>query len=363
MAFPEMAVVTGSAEVTIVTCCLVQGVHAPLCGQAHIICAGVVIIALEVSARDALTRGACVPQGAGIVVITGFALNVLVGAPLSRLTIVQGARIAVSTVRAAHGGTFPFLALVADSTRVTVIAEQIVIHMHAAKGRGAGILRAVVVIVTIEVLGKGALTRHTNVALGALIAVVARCPVKGLVQAPLRRVAGFRCAPVAVVTFQDRPSDTVTHNALVARGAGITVSAGLLVVQVDTTARPGATVRGAGVDIVAVEIGGKNAGPPSANVPFGASVSIIARCPVEGLMHAAHQSITGVARALIPIIAVQGLRTGQTLATAAAISHSTNVAIRTGSINRRELAPLQRVAGVYGARVAVVAKGCDASFT
>jgi len=241
--------VAGGAEVVVVAGAGVQAVDAAGGGVTGIVGAGVSVLTSQEVIVNTLARGAVVPEGAGVGIVT-FSRGGEVSAPLGEAGVL-GAGIAV-------------------------VARRTILGMDAARQRVAGIKGALIVVVAQGGTRKLARAVLAVISRSALVGVVALLLV-GQVGAPHPRQAGIVGTGVGIIAGKDlRTGLAGSLAARVLQGADVAVLAGRLVVNVDAT-RPGlAGIVGAEVPVVAVDRRSGLALAPHALVAESAAIRVVA---------------------------------------------------------------------------------------
>jgi len=225
--------------------------------------------------------------------------------------------------------------------------------VHAPRIRIAGITGAAVAITTIEGARSAANTVSTNVARGAGISIIAGIDI-GDVDAAHCRVAGIGGADIVVVAGEEGTALALAVGAEVFHCAEVLVVAIALggVVFAQTIA---ADVIGAKVEIITVYGRAAGAGSFNARIVDSATVAIAA-WTVSVLMLATTFSETDVLCAEILIVAIEGAF-ANALAAAAGISCRAGVLVVAGVGVFYVNTPVSRVTKVVSTKIPVVAIG------
>ncbi len=164
--------VTGSADIAIIARGLVEKVEAPGLGIARIMGARVLIVARQQARRQALPIAAVVAQGAGIVVITLPRHGLMETPPCGRTTISSTLVTVVAHQRvASHTG--PINTTITDGTGISILAASRIGSMHTTALGVAGIIRADIVIGTVQSNATGAQAILTGITNSAWIGILA----------------------------------------------------------------------------------------------------------------------------------------------------------------------------------------------
>jgi len=300
-ACPAAARVAGGAGVVVVARSIVVGVHAAGGGVAAVVGAEVAIVAVGRRAAHARPTAARVAGRTGVAVITRGGV-VGVHAAGGGVAAVVGTDIAIVAVRRRAAHARPAAARVVSGTGVAVIARGRIVRVHAAGGGVAAVVGTDVAIVAGRRRAAHARPAAASVVGGAGITVVARDVVVD-VHATSLRIANVVGTDIAVVTVGRRAPDTRPIGAGVAGGAGVAVAARGRIVGVRAASGRVTVVVGADVAIVAVRRQAAHARPPTAGVVGGAGVAVVARGGIVDV-HTATLRITGIVGARVAVVTV-----------------------------------------------------------
>jgi len=243
---------------------------------------GVVVITVDGIGADAKSIEAVVDARAGVAVI---ALGRVGGVETDSVVAdVLGADVRVRAVFGlsnALGGQ----AAVVDGAGVTVVALAWLENVDAAVGGITEVLRAGVLIITVELTGAHARARRAGVGQGAHVLVVTWARV-GDGDAPLIGLTEIVCARISILAVRWTARNAQTRGAGVTHGTEIAVFAGRGVVRVFTAQVLGAGVVGAGVIVIAVHQGDAFALTRHAGVVVRTGVVVV--------------TVTGLGRVLAP---------------------------------------------------------------
>jgi len=343
-------VVTGSAEISVVTQGLVERGHAPHSGVAGVVSARVVISAHLLTAAHTQAVLADVELSAHIAVVAVRTREFEVDAAVRRNARVVGAVVAVVAARRRTPNALSILAAVLDGTDVAVVAGFLVALVYTARCRVARIIRAVIPIVAVHLVPAEAHPLHTLRVEGTRIGVVAQessmmshertlarsrvavgLEAEGVLAIRSRaidyslRVDGALVGPRFLVAQQGAVAQVVivkgidallvaltlaTHrsalapafHALVCNRTGVFVVALGLVGRILAPAGLGAEVVGARVVVIAIHRV-SNARAVRTMVGYGAGIVVAAVSGVEDLVHAAILACTLVLSAVVAVIA------------------------------------------------------------
>lgn len=265
---------------------------------------------------------------------------------------IVGAEVAIVTVHAAASTTSPAGAKLIRGTGITIIAGQFIRLVDAPYPGLATVVSAGVPITAYPPRPRLALTGGAGIALCADLAIVARDLV-GLEATASFREADIVGTQIAIIAGEAPGADALAQVAVVRGGANIIVVARDLIELVATADGRVTVVCGANVVIVAIEQPGRDTGTISTTLPHGAGIVIIAGT-VLGQMLAPPASRAGIRGAGVQVIALQS-RPGETFAPLAEVIHGTIVAVIAWGTTKGMDAPGLRIAGICGAWICIVA--------
>jgi len=273
-------------------------------------------------------------------------------APRTRGATVGGATVAVVAVKLARALAQAQAALVGSGTHVAVVAGCGIELVGTSRFRVATVVGTYIVVVAVCSDAPLAHAPLALVHLGALISVVALLLI-GRVLAPFFRVARIIGAGIPVVAPENTGRNACAVSADIPGGASITVIAGHGVIVENATGAGFAGIAGARVVVVALEDPRGFAHTAGAGIAGGAVVAVIAR-PVVVLVNATLHRVAPVESAVVGIVTVERAHSLARPALAR-VSGGADVAIvaRVGVVF--VAAACGRIARVIGAQVAVVA--------
>jgi len=274
-AIATLATVCESAGIVVVTWHKVIDVETATFGVTGVICAGILIIAIETGSRVAAAAGTNVWAGACVAI----AARLLVChklAPSIGIARVIGAWIQIFTTQGPRGNTLSEAALVVQGTDVVVRAGRSVKGVDAAINGAAGLRSAEILVVTVEEITADATPLVACIIEGARVVVVAADDVVGEDTA-LPRDAGIIGTKIAVVAVLKIPC-AVSLLAEVGPGASIAIVASSREHLVDAAVGGAACFRSTWVLIIADDIIACRTGASCAEILLGASVAVFARC-------------------------------------------------------------------------------------
>jgi len=135
--------------------------------------------------------------------------------------------------------------VVADRTGISIITIRIVVLMRAADTRHAGIIRADVAIVTIQLSVRHTFALTALLTAGARVTIIAELDVGNLGTTRIG-VTGLICTGIRIVAVRGHARLANTRYAEVINGARITIRAGTAVIGGNQTASPGCRLTGRG---------------------------------------------------------------------------------------------------------------------
>jgi hypothetical protein len=165
-------VVTGSADIAIIARGLVEQMEAPGLGIAGIIGTGILVVAGQQARREALCVTAVVTQGTSVAVVALPRHGLMETPPCGRTTIGSTLVTVVAHQRvASHTG--PINTTITDGTGISILAASRIGSMHTTALGVAGIIRADIVIGTVQSNATGAQAILTGITNSAWIGILA----------------------------------------------------------------------------------------------------------------------------------------------------------------------------------------------
>lgn len=222
----------------------------------------------------------------------------------------------------------------------------------SAAGRAAGVIGTGVPVAARSGRTAGAGSTRTGISRGAGISVIARSRVVH-VRAAYGRIAEVVRAHAAIVAIPGRAADAESSRAGVACGARISIVAGIGVWSVDTSRRRRACICRTRVLIVARDRWTRRAAPGNAVIPRRTRIPVVTRSGCVGVGASARRA-TRIGGAGIVIVAVQRCASHASTARAR-ISSRTCVPIVAGIRVQGMETSGGRIAAVGGAGITVLA--------
>jgi len=172
-ALSKVAVVTGGAEVTVVTGTDVEQMQASLCGVATVVSANIVIIAVEKAGIAAFSRLTRVANGTLVAVVAAIVVGQMHAKSVGTACIVR-AWVAILTIHQLAWYALAVLTGVINGAWVAIITWPGVYFVAASGDRQATVCCARIVVAAVDLAATLALAVYAKVHGGALVSVVAR---------------------------------------------------------------------------------------------------------------------------------------------------------------------------------------------
>jgi hypothetical protein len=342
--------VTRSADVVVEALLFVVEMGTPGLWLARVVGAGIAVIAVELAGSRTLATTAQVLWSTRIAVIAGQLIE-------GRLTTavggtgIGGANVVVVAIQRGTGDTFALGAEVIHGTGIAVITVGQVGRVDA-QAVHTGVIRADIVIVAIGGSTTDALTLLAEVIDGTRVAVVTGDIGCLMLAAPLGQ-ADVLGTWITVIALETALAQTGARDADISRSTAVEVVAWGRVEFVATSSRLVAAIIRAGIAVVAVNQAHAGASAITALVSGGAGVAIVTGLRI-GCVHAPQGRVTAVRGTDIAIVTIgPAAPLAQTGGTQVGNGASIPV-ITDGGIGHADT-PLGRVTGFVGADIAVVA--------
>jgi len=324
-------------------------VHTPQQLVAQVNCAGVEVVASQITGGYTPAPGAFLPYRAGITVVAGSGAG-LIHTPALWVAGVIRARVQVVTGNRLPGNADSVGAVVPDGAGIAVGARPEMFEMNAPCGRLAEVVGTLVAVVAVQ--GNPPLAHSIQASLRhrALVAFVARL---GLVDVQSLAVAGFGYALVGIavrVRSRGERADNLGAGLLNAQIWGLRFVAEELSQALVGLAHEQAVF----VSLTVAVSGEPDALPGEATVTVGAGVAVIAGQGIE-LVLAAQFGVTKLVRAWILVVA--GKRGPHALPLFTVIADGARVAVKAFSPGSRLVdAPARAQAFICGAWIVIVTR-------
>ena len=264
----------------------------------------------------------------------------------------SSADIIVVTINGCPRDASPRIAHIASGTSIPVTARSAVQSMCAANTGLAKVIGTDIAVIAIDLAPTAAISEIALLAHGAEVIVITGHRVE-LVDASQVDIAAIVRADIIIVTVNLDSALANPSTTLVIGGAGIAVITLCAVWQIDTPALSITRVIGARITIVARLLAAADANAETADITSGTNIAVIARGLVEE-MEATECRVTGVAGANLLVIALQQ-GCVDTLTGVTVVTQGTGVTIVTFSFVGHMLARTVLTADIISTWVPIIA--------